>query len=84
MISCDRTPNKRILKHIYALFKSVRQHILTYLTLKISICIKQCEVYLYHSQYVRHVFGLRFTQIKIGHFLLLLFFPFLTSPLYVK
>ncbi len=40
--------------------------------------------YLYKSQYVRHVFWLRFTQIKIGHFLLLLFFPFLTSPLYVK
>ncbi len=46
--------------------------------------LNQCEIYLYKSQYVRHVFRLRFTQIKIGHFLLLLFFPFLTSPLYVK
>lgn len=46
--------------------------------------LNQCEIYLYESQYVRHVFWLRFTQIKIGHFLLLLFFPFLTSPLYVK
>ncbi len=46
--------------------------------------LNQCEIYLYKSQYVRHVFWLRFTQIKIGHFLLLLFFPFLTSPLYVK
>lgn len=46
--------------------------------------LDQCEIYLYESQYVRHVFWLRFTQFKIGHFLLLLFFPFLTSPLYVK
>ncbi len=28
--------------------------------------LNQCEIYLYKSQYVRHVFWLRFTQIKLA------------------